>query len=66
MRPGSLDEVTYLNGPRIMENGRNIDSDVVAGHPLVLEIDIADPVSNGSLGETVYAPGQLNKDGGLI
>lgn len=66
MRPGLLDEVQYLVGPRILEDGTNLDADVVAGHPAIKRRSIADPVSDGSLGEGGYAPGQYNKDGGRL
>lgn len=66
MRPGPLDEVQYLKGPRILEDGTNLDADIVAVHPLLKRRHIADPVSDGSLGQGGYSPGQFNKDGGQL
>jgi hypothetical protein len=57
-----MQEVQYLIGPRILEDGTNLDADFVGGHPVVQRRQISDPVSDGSLGSG-YAPGQVNKDG---
>lgn len=61
-----MQEVEYLIGPRILDDGTNLDADIVAAHPTVIRRDIADPVSDGSLGELGYKPGQFNKDGGEL
>jgi hypothetical protein len=61
-----MQEVLYSVGPRILEDGRNLDADFSGGHFTVLRREITDPVSDGSLGVTDYAPNQLNKDGSLI
>lgn len=65
-RPGLLDEVQYLVGPRILEDGTNLDADIVAVHPVIQRRNITDPVSDGSLGEGGYSSGQYNKDGGQV
>lgn len=65
-RPGPLDEVQYLVGPRILEDGTNLDADIKAAHPKVQHRHIADPVSDGSLGEGGYSSGQYNRDGGQL
>jgi len=56
-----MNEITYSNGPRI-EDGINFDADIVSTHPRVQHRSITDPVSDGSLGEYGYAPGQKNAD----
>lgn len=56
-------EFMHLNGPRILEDGTNLDADIIATHPIILKRQISDPVSDGSLGEGGYAPGQKNRDG---
>jgi len=57
-------EFEYVKGPRILEDGRNLDEDVKSSFPTnVQNRQITDPVSDGSLGEGGYAPGQKNKDG---
>lgn len=55
-------EFEYITGPRYLEDGRNLDSDVSAVHPVVTRREINQPVSDGSLGEPGYEPGQFNKD----
>lgn len=55
-------EFVYTVGPRILEDGTNLDADFKGGHPVVYRRQITDPVSDGSLGEPGYKPGQLNKD----
>jgi len=56
-------EFTYSEGPRILEDGTNLDADVIAVHPIIQRRQITDPVSDGSLGEPGYQPGQKNRDG---
>jgi hypothetical protein len=56
-------EFIYSEGPRILEDGTNLDKDVVAVHPRIQHRGIADPVSDGSLGAPGYEPGQKNLDG---
>lgn len=56
-------EFMHLDGPRILEDGTNLDADIIATHPIILKRQIFDPVSDGSLGEGGYAPGQKNRDG---
>lgn len=56
-------EFTYSVGPRILPDGRNMDADIIAAHPVVQRRQITDPVSDGSLGEYGYEPGQFNQDG---
>lgn len=58
-----MPEAKYYSGPRILESGINLDSDFIGGHFTVQNRKIDDPVSDGSLGEGGYEPGQLNKDG---
>lgn len=58
-----MNEVTYSIGPRILEDGTNMDADIIAVHPKVMHRQITDPVSDGSLGEPGYEPGQYNQDG---
>lgn len=58
-----MNEVQYLVGPRILPDGRNMDADIIATHPIVSRRQITDPVSDGSLGEPGYEPGQFNQDG---
>jgi len=59
-------EPEYLVGPRILPNGMNLDADIKAVHPKIQERRIDDPVSDGSLGDYGYEPGQFNKDGTLL
>jgi hypothetical protein len=40
-----------------------MDADIIATHPIVSRRQITDPVSDGSLGEPGYEPGQFNQDG---
>jgi hypothetical protein len=61
-----MDEIEYLTGPRILEDGTNLDADIVAVHPEIKYRNITDPVSDSSLGPPGYAPGQLNKDGSQL
>lgn len=56
-------EFTYSEGPRILEDGTNLDKDIVAVHPTIQRRGITDPVSDGSLGGPGYHPGQKNLDG---
>lgn len=63
MKLPAMAEFTYSEGPRILEDGTNIDADVVAYHPKVARRQITDPVSDGSLGPPGYQPGQKNLDG---
>jgi hypothetical protein len=56
-------EFEYKTGPRILEDGTNLDADIVAAHPRIQPRGITDPVSDGSLGTGGYAPGQKNLDG---
>jgi hypothetical protein len=61
-----MQEVTYSVGPRILEDGTNLDADFSGGHPRIYRRQIADPVSDGSLnidGAVGYEAGQFNKDG---
>lgn len=58
-----MNEFLYLKGPRILENGVNLDADFRGGFPEILKRNIADPVSDGSLGPPGYEPGQKNLDG---
>jgi hypothetical protein len=59
-------EVEYASSPRILPDGTNLDVDIKAVHPVVARRQITDPVSDGSLGEPGYEPGQYNKDGSLL
>lgn len=61
-----MDDIEYLTGPRILEDGTNLDADIVATHPKIQHRNITDPVSDSSLGQGGYAPGQLNKDGSQL
>lgn len=61
-----MQEVEYVKGPRILENGLNLDADFQGGHFEVVHRSIIDPVSDGSLGTSEYHVGQFNKDGSLI
>lgn len=61
-----MQEVTYSIGPRILPDGTNLDVDIVAVHPKVSRRQIVDPVSDGSLGEPGYEPGQKNRDGSTL
>jgi hypothetical protein len=56
-------EFEYTVGPRILEDGTNLDADFSGRHPKIQRRAITDPVSDGSLGEPGYEPGQLNRDG---
>jgi hypothetical protein len=56
-------EFTYSTGPRILEDGTNLDQDVISAVPVIQRRQITDPVSDGSLGPPGYEPGQLNRDG---
>ena len=56
-------EFTYQAGPRILEDGTNLDQDIISDFPVVQCREITDPVSDGSLGPPGYQPGQLNRDG---
>jgi hypothetical protein len=56
-------EFTYHQGPRILDDGTNLDADFKGGHPVILKRSITDPVSDGSLGGPGYQPGQKNLDG---
>jgi len=58
-------EVEYSVGPRILDNGVNLDADFRGRHPVIQHREITDPVSDGSLGPG-YAAGQQNKDGSQI
>lgn len=61
-----MQEVVYLKGPRISEDGINFDADIQAVHPTIQYRNIRDSVSDGSLGPTGYEAGQQNKDGGQV
>jgi hypothetical protein len=56
-------EFIYSECPRVLEDGTNLDKDIVAVHPRIQHRGIADPVSDGSLGAPGYVPGQKNLDG---
>jgi hypothetical protein len=56
-------EFTNTSGPRILEDGTNLDADFIGCHPVVTKRSITDPVSDGSLGPPGYQPGQKNLDG---
>lgn len=56
-------EFTYHKGPRILEDGTNLDADVISAEPVIYYRQITDPVSDGSLGSPGYQPGQKNLDG---
>lgn len=56
-------EFEYVKGPRILEDGTNLDADVIAYEPRIQRRSITDPVSDGSLGAPGYEPGQKNLDG---
>jgi hypothetical protein len=58
-----MDEFVYTVGPRILEDGTNLDQDIISAIPVIQRREITDPVSDGSLGPPGYQPGQLNKDG---
>ena len=55
-------DITYTSGPRILEDGTNLDLDVVATFPEKdIELNIDAPVTGISgLG---YEPGQKNRNG---
>lgn len=59
-------EFVEHTGPRYLENGANLDADIFAFHPVTQDRLITDPVSDGSLGQPGYEPGQHNKDGSLL
>lgn len=61
-----MQEIAYLKGPRILEDGTNLDADIVSSHPSIAYRQISDPVSDGSLGTSGYEPSQKNKDGGQL
>jgi hypothetical protein len=56
-------EFEYIKGPRILEDGTNLDADIIAYEPVIQRRNITDPVSDGSLGAPGYQPGQKNRDG---
>ena len=56
-------EFEYVKGPRILEDGTNLDADIIAYDPIIQRRSIVDPVSDGSLGVPGYQPGQKNLDG---
>lgn len=56
-------EFTYSVGPRILEDGTNLDQDIISAVPRIKYRSITDPVSDGSLGESGYHPRQRNLDG---
>lgn len=58
-----MNEFKHTKGPRILEDGTNIDKDFTGGHPVIYRRSITDPVSVGSLGSPGYQPGQKNLDG---
>ena len=54
--------ITYSYGPRILEDGTNLDLDVQASFPMnEVSLEISDPVTG--LYGTGYEPGQKNLDG---
>ena len=57
-----MDEIVYTTGPRYID-GVNIDADIIAGHPAVVEKQVYESVNDGSLGTPQYALGSTNKDG---
>ena len=61
-----MNEVEYIVGPRILPDGTNMDADIKAVHPKIYKRQITDPVSDGSLGEPGYEPGQYNRDGSQL
>lgn len=54
-------DVTYTNGPRLLEDGTNLDLDVLASFP---EKDIELSINSSVTGLTGlgYQPGQKNRD----
>lgn len=58
-----MSDFDYIEGKRILSDGTDLDSDFQGGHPVIMRRNIADPVSDGSLGSPGYEPGQKNKDG---
>jgi hypothetical protein len=58
-----MTDFTYSAGPRILEDGTNLDEDFRGCHPVVMRREITDPVSDGSLGPPGYQPCQKNLDG---
>lgn len=56
-------EFTYSSGPRILQDGTNLDEDIISVMPQIQYRSITDPVSDGSLGDSGYQPGQKNLDG---
>ena len=63
VRNSPMIDFVYSEGPRTLEDGTNLDKDIVAVHPRIQHRGIADPVSDGSLGAPGYEPGQKNLDG---
>ena len=53
-------EITYSIGPRILNDGTNLDEDVLASFPVEAEVAASDPVTD--LYGLGYEPGQKNKD----
>lgn len=58
-----MHNLEYTKGPRILEDGTNLDKDFTGTHPSIYRRSINDPVSDGSLGPPGYEPGQKNLDG---
>ena len=56
-------EFEYVEGPRVLPDGTNMDADVIASHPKVKHRRITDPVNDGSLGHPTYVEGSKNRDG---
>jgi hypothetical protein len=56
-------EFTHSEGPRILEDGTNLDKDIISAVPRIQHRSITDPVGDGSLGDPGYQPGQRNLDG---
>jgi len=56
-------EFTYVTGRRVLDDGTDLDADTKAYRPTIQRRSITSPVSDGSLGDSQYAVGQLNKDG---
>lgn len=57
-----MDEIVYTTGPRYID-GVNIDADIIASHPVIVEKQVYESVNDGSLGAPQYALGSTNKDG---
>lgn len=53
-------DVTYSVGPRILDDGTNLDADIDASIAVERVVDITSPVTD--LLGLGYEPGQLNKD----